>query len=344
MLGVIFEINKKKQELKKLENQLQKIDKWNDEIQKKVELLKKLKKEIEEIESLKKDIENILELSNELEKEYDKEVEKILSNEYQNLKTKLEKYTLKKLFKGKYDEKNAILSIHSGTGGVDAQDWAEMLMRMYMRFCEKIGFKTKILDINYGKEKGIKSVIIFVKGEYAYGYLKRETGVHRLVRISPFDAEAMRHTSFALVEVLPELHKTDIKINENDLKIEFFRASGRGGQNINKVETAVRITHIPSKITVTCQSERTQAENRKIAMKILRSKLYNIYKNYEKRKKQELKGDYKVASFGNQIRSYILHPYKLVKDLRTKVQTSDVDKVLDGDIFDFIKAEVRIQL
>jgi peptide chain release factor 2 len=244
-------------------------------------------------------------------------------------------------FKSPYDKNNALIFIHAGTGGTDAQDFSEMLMRMYLRFCEKKGWLTKVIENSLGTEAGIKSATIEVEGLYAYGFLKGESGVHRLIRISPFDAEKLRHTSFALVQVLPELEDVKIEIKPEDLKIETFRASAKGGQHMQKTETAVRITHLPTKIVVTCQTERSQYQNKERALKILKSKLYQYYQAKKEEEKAILKGELKSISWGNQIRSYILHPYKLVKDHRTGFESNKVNEILDGELDELIESYLK---
>jgi len=254
------------------------------------------------------------------------------------LEKKVDDLEFRRMFIGEMDARNALLTIHPGAGGTESQDWAEMLMRMYLRYCENAGFKTDILDLQSGEEAGIKSVTIEVVGDFAYGYLQAEAGVHRLVRISPFDANKRRHTSFASVFVWPEIDdQIDIEINPTDLKIDTFRASGAGGQHVNKTDSAIRITHLPSGIVVQCQNERSQHKNKANAMKILAARLYKLQEEEQRKKKQEMEDKKKDIAWGSQIRSYIFHPYNMVKDHRTDHETSNIQAVMDGNLDDFIR-------
>ena len=254
----------------------------------------------------------------------------------------MEKTNLLLLLNGPYDKNNCILEIHPGAGGTESCDWASMLYRMYTRYCDKKGFKTEILDYQDGEEAGIKSVSILIKGLNAYGYLKNEKGIHRLVRLSPFDSNNRRHTSFASVEVTPEIEKNDeIEIDEKDLKIDVYRSSGAGGQGVNTTDSAVRITHLPTKIVVTCQNERSQIQNKEHALNVLKNKLLILKMEQEEDELNKIKGESKEINFGSQIRSYVLHPYSMVKDHRTNVETSNTDKVLDGDLDLFIEENLK---
>ena len=314
-------------------------DFWNNtesaaEVQQEIS---EIKNEIESIEELKKDLDDLKVLQDEgLRKELEKKIEK------QEFKTFLSE---------KYDKNSAILEIFSGAGGQDSQDWATMLLRMYERYCSSKGFKAEILHQTFGEgggpegRIGTKSVTMEIKGNYAYGFLKKEAGVHRLVRISPFNAQKLRHTSFALVNVLPEIKEKDaeLEIRPDDLRIDTFRSSGPGGQNVNKIESAVRITHIPTGIVAASQTERLQGRNKENAMKVLYAKLYQLKEEQHAKELKEIKGDLISASWGNQIRSYVLHPYKMVKDLRTQYETSDTESVLDGKLDDFVNAELKIK-
>lgn len=261
---------------------------------------------------------------------------------YTDIEQRFRSAELSTLLSNPYDVRNALVAIHAGTGGTDAMDWAEILFRMYARFCEQQGWKVVMMDTQYGQEAGIKSATFEVKGEYAYGYLKAEQGVHRLVRISPFDAEKMRHTSFALVEVVPDLgNLSEVEIKPEDLRIDVFRSGGAGGQSVNTTDSAVRITHLPTGIVVACQNERSQLQNKETALRYLKAKLHKRIEEARVSEKKELRGEYHEAAWGNQIRSYVLNPYRMVKDHRTHVETQDVQGVLDGDIMPFIEAVLR---
>jgi len=272
-----------------------------------------------------------------LEAEIEAEIEKVSS--------RLNELELERAFSSEYDARNAILAIHAGAGGTESQDWAQMLLRMYLRWAERRGYQAEILDISPGEEAGVKSTVIEVKGDYACGYLKSEHGVHRLVRLSPFDSDHARHTSFALVEVMPEAEAdVDVKIEPDDLKVDVFRSSGPGGQHMQKTSSAVRLTHLPTALTVTCQSERSQRQNKEIALRILQSRLLELELTKRDEERAKLKGKRIAASWGNQIRSYVLHPYKMVKDHRTDYQTSNAEVVLDGELDGFITAYLRASL
>jgi peptide chain release factor 2 len=266
-----------------------------------------------------------------------------LEAEISAIEAELEKRAFTAMLSGKYDRDSAILAIHAGAGGTDSQDWASMLERMFLRWAEQQGYQTEILDVTEGEEAGIKSVTIAVDGEYAFGYLRSEKGVHRLVRLSPFDAAHRRHTSFALVEVLPQVAMDDaeIEIDPGDIKLDVFRSSGAGGQNVQKNATAVRITHIPTGIVVTCQNERSQTQNREFAMRILRARLLELKQAEKEEERAVLRGEYTKAEWGSQIRSYVLHPYQMVKDHRTEHETGNTQAVLDGDLNEFMEAYLR---
>lgn len=265
-----------------------------------------------------------------------------LQTEADAIEAEVERRDFNAMLSGEYDKGDALLAIHAGAGGTDSQDWAEMLQRMYLRWMEKHNYETEIIDTTQGEEAGIKSVTITVEGPYAYGYLRSEKGVHRLVRISPFDANSRRHTSFALVEVLPQVgDDIEIEINPNDIKIDTFKAGGAGGQSVQKNDTAVRITHLPTGIVASCQNERSQTQNREMAMKVLRARLLEIKEKEKAEKIDELRGEYTKAEWGSQIRSYVLHPYKMVKDHRTDYEMGNAEAVLDGDLDGFIEAFLR---
>lgn len=301
-----------------------------------------LRAELLEWDTLQNETSDLIELLKIAEAEKDAEISKEAEKAFPKLLERFEKLEFFVLLSGKHDHTNAIMAIHAGTGGTEAQDWAEMLCRMYLRYAERRGLKARIVDENRGNEAGIKSVTVSIEGPYAYGYFKSEHGVHRLVRISPFDAEKMRHTSFALVEVLPEApDEEDLKIDPKDIRIDTYLSSGHGGQSVQTTYSAVRIVHIPTNITVTCQNERSQSQNKENAMKVLRARLALLREKERLAERAELRGEYHEAEWGNQIRSYVLQPYRMVKDHRTEYETSDTVGVLDGKLEDFTDAFLK---
>ena len=304
--------------------------------------ISELKNLTQDIKNLREETENSLEMLELLLVEKDDELIHNLEEEAKKSVEKLGKLSVLLLLNGPYDKNNCTLEVHSGAGGTEACDWAAMLYRMYLRYCEKKGYKTEILDYQEGEEVGIKSATIEVKGMNAYGYLKCEKGVHRLVRLSPFDAANKRHTSFASIDIIPEFDNTiNIEINEKDLKIDVYRSSGKGGQGVNTTDSAVRITHLPTKTVVTCQNERSQIQNKETAMKMLKAKLYLIEQEKKNQELNDIKGTYQNIEFGSQIRSYVMHPYSMVKDHRNGTETSNVNKVMDGDIDLFIESYLK---
>ncbi|HHY81495.1 MAG TPA: peptide chain release factor 2 [Clostridiales bacterium] len=320
-------------------------DFWNDlELSQKVNReIKNLKNKIASYEKLKSRIEDtevLIDLGQEME---DPSVVEEVMNELGQLEKDVERMHLATLLKGPYDANNAIISLHAGAGGTEAMDWVAMLLRMYTRWCENNGYEVKTLDFLPGDEAGVKSVTLHVIGENAYGYLKAERGVHRLVRISPFDASGRRHTSFASLDVMPELEDDNtIEIRPEDLKIDTYRSSGAGGQHVNKTESAIRITHLPTGIVVACQNERSQIQNRETAMKMLKAKLLELKEREAQEKLNEMKGEMKKIEWGSQIRSYVFHPYNLVKDHRTNAETGNIQAVMDGDLDLFIHTYLQM--
>ena len=343
----LFDITKLELDLQFLESQTLQEGFWSDS-KKSSEILgkiKQLKTKCTTYRNLEKQILEVLELAELTKLENEESMSKEVVKEVEKLKHSVEKFELLTLLSGKYDINNAIVTIHPGAGGTESQDWAEMLYRMYTRWANKNSYQVKELDFLEGEEAGIKSVTFEVIGENAYGHLKCEKGVHRLVRISPFDSGGRRHTSFASVEVLPEItDDIEIDINPDDLRVDTYRASGAGGQHINKTSSAVRITHIPTNIVVACQSERSQLQNSETAMKMLKSKLLDLKEKEQKEKIEDLKGEQKDIAWGSQIRSYVFCPYTMVKDHRTNYEVGNVESVMDGNIDDFIEAYLKAQL
>lgn len=333
-----------REELRKLDEQSITPGFWDDQenAQKVMKQKKSVEDRLEELESLSgrlEDLQVMIEMAEEAEDEATAEEAR---SEKEGLASDIESLKLKTLLNGKYDQNNAIISVHAGSGGTEAMDWAEMLFRMYTRWCEKRGFKYKLMDMNDDTEAGIKSATLLVEGDYAYGYLKNEKGVHRLVRISPFDSSGRRHTSFASLDVTPEIDfDTTVEINPEDLRIDTYRSSGAGGQHVNMTDSAVRITHLPTHIVVTCQNERSQIQNREYAMKMLMSKLIELKEKEEKESLNELKGDYNQITWGSQIRSYVFQPYTMVKDHRTGAEVGNVQSVMDGDLDYFINEKLK---
>lgn len=336
-------MGEKQKRIEKLTKEATAPDFWddNEKAAQQSQELSDLEEEVEAFQSLKKELEDVKEFANLTE-----DVEEQVSDMEKNIK----KLELQTFLSGKYDKGNAVLTITAGAGGQDAQDWAAMLQRMYERYCEEKRWKVYIIHQSFGEQGpegriGVKQASLEIQGTYAYGFLKAESGVHRLVRISPFSSKSLRHTSFASVEVIPEIDMTiekDIEINPEDIKVEFFTASGPGGQNVNKRETAVRIIHEPTGIAVSSQAQRSQQQNREKAMQILAAKLYQIKEQEQEKEITKMKGNQSAIEWGSQIRSYVLHPYKLVKDVRTDVEVSDVEAVLNGDLEEFIEAQLHI--
>lgn len=339
-MGGLFDLESKDKRIKDLQKKLAVDGIWNN-----IELansynkeLTLLEKSLNEFNQLSKDIEN----NNELLELNDEEINKEIYDNISKLENRYEELMITSLFKSEYDALNCYLEIHPGAGGTEACDWASMLYRMYTMFCEKNNYTYKIIDEQKGEEAGIKSVTLLISGYYPYGYFKGEAGVHRLVRISPFDSNARRHTSFASVTIIPEISKDiNIEIKETDLKIDVYHSSGAGGQSVNTSNSAVRITHLPTKTVVSCQIERSQQQNKEIAMQMLKSKLYAIEVSKKEAELSNLRGSLVDINFGSQIRNYVLEPYKLIKDVRTNYETSNVERVLDGDLKPFMESYLK---
>ena len=345
----LFDILNIGKELKNLEEESSKTEFWNPENKEHanevLSKIKALKSKYNGYKELEDEIKNLIELGNLLQEEYDEELANELFKNYKKANKDFEKLELETLLNGKYDANNAIVTIHPGAGGTESQDWAEMLYRMYTRWATKNDYEVKEMDYLEGEEAGLKSVTFEIIGRNAYGYMKSEKGVHRLVRISPFDSGGRRHTSFASVEVLPEISDDiEIDINPDDLRVDTYRASGAGGQHINKTSSAVRITHIPTNIVVACQSERSQLQNRETAMKMLKSKLFDLKEQEHKEKIEDLKGIQKDIAWGSQIRSYVFCPYTMVKDHRTNYEVGNVQAVMDGDLDGFMESYLKSKL
>ena len=343
-MGGHFEVDNKMSHIEQLENQMNEPNFW-DNIDKANSINKELtllKKETSQYKELSKQIDNDLEMTSLLELEPSEELQQELEIDITKLEKDLEELEINTLLSGEYDNSDCYLEIHPGAGGTESCDWASMLLRMYERFCDKQGFTHEIIEYEAGEEAGVKSVVVHIKGEYAYGYLKCEKGVHRLVRISPFDSNKRRHTSFASIVVVPEIDQSiSIEIKDEDIRIDTYCATGHGGQGVNTTPSAVRITHFPSKIVVTCQNERSQLQNKEQALNVLKSKLFALEKEKKDAEMAALKGINTEINFGSQIRSYVLEPYTMVKDNRSNYSVQDADRVLDGDIKDIIESVIK---
>lgn len=342
----VLSLEARKGEIIALEAEAAAPDFWSDpeRARRESQKLSELRKEFEVWSSLRADTMELQELIAIADTEGDASMESEVISKLEEYEKRYVDLEFTMLFSGKYDASSAVVSIHAGAGGTDAQDWAEMLLRMFIRYAEKKGWKTRLVDESRGGEAGIKSATFFVEGRHAYGHLKGEAGVHRLVRQSPFNADALRQTSFALVEVVPEIDENvEVDIKPEDLRIDTFMSGGKGGQSVNTTYSAVRIVHLPTKITVSCQNERSQTQNKETALKILKGKLIALKEAELQKEKDRLRGEFHSAEWGNQIRSYVLHPYKMVKDHRTEVETSDPEAALDGDLDRFVEGYLRME-
>ena len=351
-MRTVFDLPEKESRIFELDEDTQNPNFWDDQERAVAtsQELSDLKEEVEIAKSLRKDLEELKSLS--YLTESDEDLEKEVEENFKKIEGRIKKQEMSVFLSGKYDKNSAIITIAAGAGGQEAEDWTTMLLRMYERYSERKGFKFSVLDQSFGEgggpqgRIGIKDVTFEIKGKYAYGYLKKENGAHRLVRQSPFSSQSLRHTSFASVEVIPEISDKESKeiiLNPDEIRVDTYRSSGPGGQNVNKRETAIRITHIPSGVVVSCQTERSQLLNKEKATQTLKSKLYILNEKKRESELKSIKGGTINAEFGNQIRSYVLHPYRLIKDLRTGVETSDPESVLDGDLDKFIEEEIKIK-
>lgn len=340
----LFDLASLKEQQKKLEAEMSKTDFWDkpEEAQKVAQMASNFGKRISYHQDLTTQIDEMLILLEMAMEEDDQQVLKEVEAVLPDLENEVAAHELKTLLNEEYDANNAILSIHPGAGGTESQDWAAMLLRMYTRWAEINGYSIETLEYLPGDEAGLKSVTLLIKGDYAYGYLKAEKGVHRLVRISPFDSAGRRHTSFSSLDVLPEIDdELEVELDQSELKVDTYRASGAGGQHVNTTDSAVRITHIPTGIVAQCQNERSQHKNRDMAIKILKAKLYEHFKKEQQKEIDEVKGEYKDIAWGSQIRSYVFHPYNMIKDHRTNVEEGNVQKVMDGNLDSFIQAYLK---
>lgn len=344
MYGGFFDVEKKKLKIKALNELLKTSDIWNNpsNAEKTTKELSDLKALINPVDEIKNNLEVLKQFEEFSKEEMDDDIKSQFEDLFIKTKKLLEEEEIYSYLSEKYDDSNAIFEIHAGAGGTESCDWVAMLARMYTKYFSKKNYKYETIDFQEGEETGFKSIVYIVKGKYAYGYLKNEKGVHRLVRLSPFDSNNRRHTSFAAVDVIPEFdNNIDVKIDEKDIKVDVYRSSGAGGQGVNTTDSAVRITHIPTGIVVTCQNERSQIKNKETALKVLKSKLYQIKLKQQQEMVNEIKKDHNEIEFGSQIRSYVLHPYSMIKDHRTGYETANVNKVLDGDLDGFIESNLK---